>query len=266
MRRLSAFLLGIALLAASAAPLRAQLVISLSGVIGPAGTNAATVDGVGLAVNTTGVALSSGATVLVAASSPAPVSFDFGTGFPDSLSRSIGSTAGAGNVFVDLKYDSSTTGPLVLDLNGDGAFGDESPVAGFGLHSDTFITFDLAVIRSNAALAADMPFTLTGIAGLANPGAILPTSAAILADGGLLAVYDWTAGAGTMTSSFNLTLAGSARYLTFAGLSGTDFDNFYAHVGFASVQLTAVPEPASALLVALGLALLPVLRRSRSAS
>jgi hypothetical protein len=124
------------------------------------------------------------------------------------------------------------------------------------------VTFDLAVIRANHGLAADTAFVLTGSAGIANT-VITPTSGAILIDGAQLAVFDWTSGAGNTVSSYTLSLGGSVRYLTFAGLTGTDGDNFYAHVGFGNVQLTAVPEPATAALLGLGLLTLAGRRRLR---
>lgn len=244
------------------APLMAQVVIPLNSVIGPSGTNAAAVDGLGLAVNTTGVALNSGLTSLVAPDSPGPVAFDFNIGFADTLDRAIGSTAGAGNVYADLKYDSATTSPLILDLNGNGTF-DDAAQTGFGMHADTFITFDLAVLRSVHGVPANATMTLSGTGGIANAGSVLPTSAAILLDGVPIGVYDWSAGAGTMTTNFTLSLASTGRYLTFAGLAGTDGDHFYAHVGFANVQLTAVPEPGTTLLLVAGLMLIPAARRIR---
>lgn len=260
--RLLIFVLASNTLLAAAAS--AQVVIGLGGVIGPGGTNAASVAGLGFAVNTTGVAQNSGLTTLVAPTSPSPVAFDFNTGFADSADRSIGSLAGAGNVFADRKYDSSTIAPLVLDLNDNGLF-DDAAQAGFGMHSDTFITFDLAVVRSGNSLAAGTPFRLTGHAGLANPGSIAPTSGAILLDGNVVALFDWGPSL-PLATAFDLTLAGSGRYLTFAGLTGTDFDNFFAHVGFANVQLEAIPEPATVALVGAGLALIGLarIRRSRS--
>jgi hypothetical protein len=248
-----------------AASLPAQVVISLNSVIGAAGTNAADVDGVGNAVNFTGYALDTGLTTLIAAGSSGSSAFNFSTGFSDTLDRATGSTAGAGNVFVDLKYDSSGTAPLLLDTDNDGAFLDNTPVTGFGLHGDTFITFDLDVIRANNSLAAGTPFTLTGIAGVANFSGHGQTSAAIILDGSQLAVFDWTESPVNLVSSYNLTLAGSARYLTFAGLSGLDNNNWGAHVGFGNVQLQAVPEPPVHLLVAGGLALLGLLARRRRA-
>ncbi len=246
--------LRILLLLASLGALRAQVVVNLNTVIGPAGTNAADVDGVGNAVNFTGYTLNTGATTLIAAGSPGSAAFDFNTGFADTLDRATGSVAGAGNVFADLKYDSSSTAPLLLDTDNDGAFGDNTPVTGFGLHGDTFITFDLDVIRANNALAAGTPFTLTGSAGMANFTGYGQTSAAIILDGSQLAVFDWQETPPVnQFSSYNLGIAGSARYLTFVGLSGLDASNWGAHVGFANVQLLAVPEPAVTSLLILGL-------------
>lgn len=252
----STLVIFIALAASVLSPVaRAQVTINLNTVIGPSGTNAATVAGIGNAVNFTGFALNSGATPLTASGSPAPTAFDFNTGFSDTLDRATGSSAGAPNVWADLKYDSSTTSPLILDMNNDGSFAGEIPVTGFGMHGDTFITFDLAVIRANAGLAANTPLTLTGSAGIANTS-LVATSGAILADSTQLAVFDWNAGAGNTLSNFTLNVSGTTRYLTFAGLSGLDADNFFAHVGFANVQLQAVPEPTTGLLLGAGLAYL----------
>ena len=247
------------------ATLPAQVIVNLNSVIGTAGTNAADVDGVGNAVNFTGYALDTGVTTLIAAGSTGASSFDFDNGFSDLQDRAMGSTAGAGNVFVDLKYDSSGTAPLLLDTDNDGAYLDNTPVTGFGLHGDTFITFDLDVIRANHSLAAGTLFTLTGIAGVANFTGHGQTSAAIIVDGSQLAVFDWTESPVNLVSSYTLTLAGSARYLTFAGLSGLDNSNWGAHVGFGNVQLQAVPEPPVHMLVAGGLALVGFLARRRRA-
>ena len=250
----------------AALPLSAQVTINLNSVIGPSGTNAADVDGVGNAVNFTGYALDTGVTTLIAAGSPGASAFNFSTGFSDTLDRSFGSTAGAGNVFADLKYDSSGTAPLLLDTDNDGAYLDNTPVTGFGMHGDTFSTFDLDVIRANNSLAAGTPFTLTGIAGVANFTGHGQTSAAIILDGSQLAVFDWQESPPIgLLSSYTLTLAGSARYLTFAGLSGLDNNNWGAHVGFGNVQLQAVPEPPVHLLMAGGLALVGLLVRRRRA-
>jgi hypothetical protein len=250
----------------AALPLPAQVVVNLNSVIGSSGTNAADVDGVGNAVNFTGYALDTGVTTLIAAGSAGSSAFNFNTGFSDLQDRAMGSAAGAGNVFADLKYDSSGTGPLLLDTDNDGAYLDNTPVTGFGLHGDTFITFDLDVIRANNSLAAGTPFTLTGIAGVANFTGHGQTSAAIILDGSQLAVFDWqeTPPVGLL-SSYTLTLDGSSRYLTFAGLSGLDNSNWGAHVGFGNVQLQAVPEPPVQALVAAGLALVGLLARRRRA-
>jgi hypothetical protein len=212
-------------------------------------------------VNNTGVALSGTVTSLTATGSSTPASFNFSSGFSDGFARTTGSTAGAPNVWVDRKYDSSSTSPLILDTNSNGSFADETALTGFGMHSDTFITFDLAVIRANAGLAANAGFTLIGSAGIANT-ALTPTSAAILYDSTQLAVFDWN-GPTTTFSTYSLSVPGSARYLTFAGLSGLDNDNFFAHVGFANVQLLSVPEPSVALLLGLGVPLVGFLATRR---
>jgi hypothetical protein len=253
------------LLAMIGSRLAAQVTINLNGVIGAAGTNAADVDGVGNAVNFTGAALNSGTTTLTATGSTGSSAFDFNTGFADTVDRATGSVAGAPNVWADLKYDSSTTGPLLLDTDNDGAFLDNTPVTGFGLHGDTFITFDLSVIRANNSLAANAAFTLTGSAGMANFSGYGKTSAAIIVDGNQLAVFDWTeSGPLNQFSTYTLTLSGSARYLTFIGLSGQDNSNWGAHVGFGNVQLQAVPEPSAGWLLGMGLAVVGLQRFRRS--
>jgi hypothetical protein len=247
-----------------AGAVQGQTAISLSALIGVPGTNAATVAGVGQVVNTTAVALNSGLTNLIASGSNGTSVFNFNTGFSDGRDRTIGSTAGAPNVWVDRKYDSASTGPLILDTNGNGSFSDEISLSGFGLHSDTFITFDLAVIRTNAGLAPNTALVLSGLAGIANT-TLVPTSAAILFDSTALAVFDWIGPTDT-TSRFTLTIPGNARYLSFAALSGLDGDNYFAHVGFADVQLQAVPEPSTLGLLALGLASLGLAVRRRQAT
>lgn len=261
MRSRTRWLIAGVLLGLGCIRLAAQAVVELGVVIGAPGTNAVSVAGVGNAVNFTGVALNSGITTLVAGGSTGTSSFDFNTGFGDSLDRTIGSTAGAPNVWVDRKYDSASTGPLVLDTDRDGSFADESALTGFGMHSDAFITFDLAVIRAGADLGADTPFFLLGSAGIANTS-LTPTSAAIIQDSTELAVFDWSAPTATFTD-FTLTIPGSARYLTFAALSGLDGNNFFAHVGFANVQLQAIPEPSVLWLVAVGVPLVGYFARQR---
>lgn len=260
---LAGILLTLALLAPGAA--QAQVIL-LDSVIGAPGTNAATVASAGNAVNFTGLGSNSGVTSLTAAGSTGSSSFDFNTGFSDSLDRATGSIAGAPNVWADLKYDSATTAPLILDTNSDGSFADETAQSGFGMHGDTFITFDLDVIRANAGLAAGTPLLLTGAAGIANT-TLVPTSGAIIADSTQLAVFDWN-GPTTTYNSFSLSLSGSTRYLTFIGLSGLDADNFFAHVGFINVQLQAIPEPPALALLTLGLGLSGwrALRRRKRAS
>lgn len=244
--------------------LRAQLVINLNTVIGSSGTNAADVDGVGNPVNFTGYALNTGSTILLASGSVGASAFDFNTGFVDTFDRATGSSAGAGNVYADLKYDSSTTGPLLLDTNNDGSYLDNTPVSGFGLHGDTFITFDLNVIRANNSLASNTPFILTGVAGVANFNGHGQTSGAIILDSNQLAVFDWQEAAPiNLLSTYTLSIDGSARYLTFVGLSGLDASNWGAHVGFGNVQLQAVPEPSPFSLLLIGLTTMTFLARKR---
>lgn len=248
----TAGLLACGLLASSAA---GQVTITLKSVIGAAGTDAATVAGVGNAVNYVGFGLNSGATTLTASGSTGSSSFNFNTGFSDARDRATGSNpnSGAAHVYVDRKYTSEGTDLLILDTNGDGSYSGETAQTGFGMHSDGFITFDLAVIRANFGLAANAALTLTGSAGIANAAFGYQTSGAIIADGAQLAVFDWKDGAGNMISSYSLTLSGSTRYLTFAGLSGRDNSNIYDHVGFINVQLQSIPEPGITSLILTGL-------------
>ena len=245
------------LLATSAA---GQVTIALKSVIGSAGTDAATVAGVGNAVNFVGFGSNSGATTLTASGSTGSSYFNFNTGFSDERDRAIGSNpnAGAAHVYVDRKYNSEGTAPLILDTNADGSYAGETAQTGFGMHSDGFITFDLAVVRANFGLAANEALKLTGAAGIADAAFGYQTSGAIIADGTTLAVFDWKDGAGNMISSYSLTLSGATRYLTFIGLSGLDNSNVYDHVGFINVQLQQIPEPAIASLILAGLGLLDV--------
>jgi hypothetical protein len=251
-------LVGLGLALASGAS--AQQTIDLTALVGSSGTNATTVAGSGNVVNLTGVIANSGGTALTR-SGAAGATFDFNTGFADGADRVIGSTAGSGAFYVNLKTDSANTSPLILDTNRDGSFASESAVTGLGTHADSFITFDLAVIRAQNSLTADAPLTFTGLAGIANT-TITPTSAAILLDGTSLAVYDWSS-TGVIANNFALSLPGTGRYLTLAALSGTDGDNFYAHVGFANLQLQAVPEPSAVALLTLGIGAVWWLRRRR---
>lgn len=251
------------LLALTGSRLAAQVTINLDAVIGVSGTNASSVDGVGNAVNLTGFADNSIATTLTAVGSTGSSSFNFNTGFSDTLDRA-NSTASPGDVIADMKHDSGASGLFILDLDNDGAFADEiqSNLSGFGLHADNFITFDLEVIRANNGLATGTPFTLSGIAGQANYSVYTNTSGAIILDSNQIAVFDWNIS--HQSDVFTLSIAGSARYLTFAGLSGLDLDYYGAHVGFANVQLQAVPEPSVAWLLGAGLAAVG-LRRLRHA-
>ncbi len=85
------------LLATSAA---GQVTIALKSVIGSAGTDAATVAGVGNAVNFVGFGSNSGATTLTASGSTGSSSFNFNTGFSDERDRAIGSNPNAGAAHV----------------------------------------------------------------------------------------------------------------------------------------------------------------------
>jgi hypothetical protein len=238
--------------------------ISLNGVIGPAGTDAAAVQGAGRPVNQTGYASNAGATSLTTQGSGGPA-FDFNAGFPDGNDRATGSSAGAGHVIADRKYNSEAASPMILDMDNDAVFSDEVDSApsdpdtfhfGFGMHADTFITFDLAVIRSQYALPAHSEFDLTGQVGLANVNLGYRTGAAILLDGNLLAVYDFDGRTASYhgVDSLNLSIPGDGRYLTFIGLSGLDGTNGWDHLGFRNVTLTPVPEPGSAALLLAALA------------
>lgn len=247
-----------------------QVVISLNSVIGPAGTDAVSVLGVGNAVNQTGVPSNSGSTQLTAVGSTGSSWFDFNADFADHVDRTAGATANGGtnHVFADRGYDSASPISLILDRNNNGSFGDEVDNVpsdagtfnfGFGMHADGFITFDLAVIRTNNGLAAHTALTLTGGAGVNNNGNAGHTSAAIVVDGSALVFFDWQTGAPYhQFDSFSLTIPDTARYLTFAGLSGTDYAISFDHIGFSDVQLTAIPEPGAAglafALLALGIA------------
>jgi hypothetical protein len=251
------------LIALASSRLAAQVTINLDAVIGVSGTNASSVDGVGNAINLTGFADNSIATTLTAVGSTGSSSFNFNTGFSDTFDRA-NSTSSPGDVIADMKHDSGASGLFILDLDNDGSFLDEtqSNLSGFGLHADNFITFDLNVLRANNGLAAGTPFTLSGLAGQANYTVYTNTSGAIILDGSQLAVFDWSIS--HQSDTFTLTVAGSARYLTFAGLSGRDLDYYGAHIGFANVQLLAVPEPAVVWLLGTGLAAFG-LRRLRRA-
>ncbi len=258
-------------LAGISIPTYGQTTIQLDSVIGVSGTNAASVASNTGAVNFTGVASDAvGAPTTLTAPGSAGIAstFNFNTGFADSLDRATGFSTGSGNVFADMRYDSASTNIIALDTNFNGSFdGTEYSTAlpGFGMHGDTFITFDLDVIRTNAGLGAGTTLYLTGIAGLPVPGSVQSTSAAIITDSTQRAVFDWnSSGApGSLSSSFNLTLSGSTRYLTFIGLSGVDSDYQWAHIAFANVQLSTVPEPTTVMLLSAGLAGLGWLRLRR---
>ena len=159
---------------------------------------------------------------------------------------------------------------MVLDTNNDGSFADETPQPGFGMHADAYITFDLAVIRAENGLPADQPLRLTGELGIANfrPGQQFGNNtdtATILVDGEVMRLYDFedspTKYHQFETTSF--TIPGTARYLSFAGLVGKDILNSGSHLGFTNMNLTPVPEPSTVLLVAIGVAMAPVVRRRR---
>lgn len=245
-----------------------QTTIQLGSVIGPAGTNAATVAGPGNPVNATGFA-TAGLTTLTSSGSSGSSSFNFASGFSDGHARAIGSNPGIGaaNIYVDRKFDSANTSPLIVDTNNDGNYADESAQTGFGMHADGFITFDLAAIRSAKGLPADTPFLLTGAAGVANYNPN-NTSGAIILDSAELIHFDWNSGSSPYHEydTFSLSIPGSTNYLTFAGLAGLDQSNWGDHVGFVAVQLAAVPEPSTIVLGALGIGLLAVMTAWRRRS
>jgi hypothetical protein len=226
--------------------------IQLNGVIGPAGTNAADVDGAGNPVNMVAAAVNSGATTL----STTGVSFDFNTGFADTIDRTGGFPAP--HVFADRKGNSLATpaGPLILDKNNNGTAGDETDSApsdpntfhfGFGMHAAAFVTFDLDEIRADNGVIPNTSMTLSGGTGAANPVAGNgPTSSAILLDGSVLGVYDWQNNLAGDFFSYNFSIPATGRFLTFIGLEGTDQAPDNAHIGFSDVQLAAqVPEPSA---------------------
>lgn len=203
----------------------------LSAVIGSAGTNADDVDAAGNAVNLVGSAIDGTATTLAAGASGLPT-FDFNTA--GGADRTTGFTrADLLAVRADQKHDGAA---LVVDRNNDGSFADESPQPGFGMHANRFITFDLAVIRSNASLPAGQAFQLTGIAGPANAAPTSGMSLAVLLDGALLLMHDVAAGA-TTSNTFSLAVSGAGRYLTFIALEGTSLEPNFDHGAFARVTL-----------------------------
>jgi hypothetical protein len=255
--------------------------INLDAVIGSPGTLA--VGTVGGQVNKTGAASNSGTTSLDQA---ATVSFNFNS-FPDTQDRATG-FASNGGTYADRKYNNSSPTALVLDTNNNAVFPDETDQApsdsstfhlGFGMHADQYITFDLNAIRTANSIPG-AGFILAGSAGVANihplahGGAL--TSAAILLDGVLLAVYDFNddvtgiSGASATPGgnyyqydTYIFNIPSSGQYLTFVGLSGLDLDVAAAHVGFGDVTLTAVPECSSLTSLAIGSALIGLIQRRR---
>lgn len=212
--------------------------LSLNAIIGRSGTDADAVDAPGNAVNLVGTAVDAGPTTLAAGADPVPT-FDFNT------FGGVDRTTGFDRfdllaVRADQKHDGAA---LLLDLDNDGVFTDETPQQGFGQHANRFVTFDLAVIRANAGLAADQGFSLTGVAGPAN---FLPASGmslAILVDGVPRVMHD--VGTGLTTSlPFTVPVGGTERYLTFAALEGPAPEPFGDHGGFAQVRLVPSAGPA----------------------
>jgi len=105
------------------------------------------------------------------------------------------------------------------------------------MHANRFITFDLAVIRTNASLPSGQAFQLTEIAGPANFAPTTGMSLAVLLDGLLLLMHDVATGALT-SNSFSLSVSGAGRYLTFVALEGTGLEPNGDHGAFARVTLT----------------------------
>lgn len=235
-----------------------------------AGDKANDYDGVGNAVNLVGTTNNGGPTTLAQGSGTLPT-FDFNT-MPGG-DRAQGSAPNGAVVVRDQKWNSVAGSPLILDFDNDQSFTDEIAQTGFGMHADAFITFDLDVIRASEGIPADMAFNLTGQVGVPD---IHPrvhgarwTAAAVLLDGNLLEVFDFDDAAGTyfQVDSYNLSIPGTGRYLTFVGLVGLDLNQAGAHIGFTNVVLTAVPEPSTFVLFGLALiGLGPMLRRRRGAT
>lgn len=259
--------------------------IALDTMIGPAGTNAGSVAGAGNKVNSVGAIQETNATTLNKAGT---VSYNFNTMPGGDRSTGFGTTGDSINwnlnrFCADRNYDGGTAYLWTFDRNNDATItGSELTAAtGFGGQADTYITFDLAAIRTAKGLAADQAFVLTGGAGftcLTNPvagngtsasdralyGAL--TSGAILLDGELLQVFDFNKNTSDLAvyhtySTYSLAISGTARYLTFAALTGLDLNTGtsgragYEHVSFDAPTLTTVttPEPTSFVLLAVGL-------------
>jgi len=205
--------------------------IPLGMVIGASGTNADDVDGAGNPVNLVGTAVNGGLTTLAVGASPPSVNFnnigtlDLTNGFERSDLLAVRA---------DQKHDAS---PLLLDLDNDVSFTDETPQPGFGMHAARFITFDLAVIRNTADLQPDQAFTLTGYAGPANFFPSTGMALMVLVDGSPDFLH--LVGTGASTSiPISIPVSGSARYLTFAALEGIGLNEFGDHGGFAQVLLS----------------------------
>jgi adhesin HecA-like repeat protein len=205
--------------------------VSLNQFIGGPGANADDVDAPGNAVNLVATAIDAGSTALTSGGA-SPITFDFNTfGGVDRTSGFDRSDLLA--VRADQKHDGTS---LVLDLDNDGSFADEIAQQGFGLHANRFVTFDLDVVRRDAGLGSTQAFTLIGVAGPANALPSTGMSLAVLADGIPLVMHDVGAGAST-SLPFSVSVAGSARYLTFAALDGIGLEPFSDHGGFTRVML-----------------------------
>lgn len=211
---------------------RAAQAIPLGGVIGPAGTDADAADAPGNAVNLVGTALNAVSTTLAAGGGTLPTANFNNLGGVDRTNGFDRSDLLA--VRADQKHDGTA---LLLDLDNDGAFGDETPQPGIGMHANRFVTFDLDVIRAAASLPLSQLFTLTGVAGPANAMPSTGMALAVLVDGIPFLIHDVGVGA-TTSQAFSIPVSGSARYLTFVALVGVGLEEFFDHGGFAQVTLS----------------------------
>jgi hypothetical protein len=215
-------------IAATASP-----TIPLNAIIGAPGANADDVDGPGNPVNLVGTAVNGGTTTLSVGANP--ITADFNDLLGNGVDRTIGfSRSDLLAVLANRHFYYNTD--LVLDLNNNGSFLDESPQIGFSMHAARFVTFDLDQIRLQWDLDVDQAFTLSGYAG---PADYVPTdgmSLVVLVDGNPY-VHDVTQGAVT-SIQFVIPIGGSDRYITFAALEGPGLNEFGDHGGFAQVLLT----------------------------
>jgi hypothetical protein len=310
MQRLVLVMLAVALASVLTSQSIQAATINLDAVIGAPGTRAAigltTVAGepiapvgAGNVLNWNGAASNTGATQL---SSDGASTFNFNTGFADSLDRTTGTSLNHNATFADRKSEGADTytdgaDRLIFDKDNNGDFGNETDEApsdantyglGFGMHADAFITFDLNKLRTDNGIASGSGFTLSGGTGVANfhPGKAgfnnPKNSTAIILDGVVVGVFDFndvisgvttdangittgTPGAGynQFQTFSNLAIPGSGHYLTFIGLSG-DTGISGAHMGFSDVQLFT-PEPSSLIAVVGGVFALASRRKHAAA-